>query len=219
MELSISKDEVLRYLGYKNRGLDEDTESLIEECIKEAEKIIKPGFVYKFFDICKRNDVLLFKNSIIEFKSRALLKHLEKSDSCALMAVTLGSFIDTKIRYYEKSDMTKALILDSCATAAVEEACDKVCEIIKKETLIKGKSITSRFSPGYGDLPLNIQSDFISLLQADRTIGLNASAQSILIPRKSVTAVVGLVDLNYKSEERGCLTCSKYSDCEFRRKK
>lgn len=219
MELCINKNEVLRYLGYKNKGLDENTDNLIKECIKEAEKIIKPGFVYKFFDICKENDKLFFENSVIEFKSKALLRHLEKSESCALMAVTLGSFIDTRIRYYEKSDMTKALILDSCATAAVEEVCDKVCEMIKKETLTKEKSITSRFSPGYSDLSLNIQGDFISMLQADRAIGLNASAQSILIPRKSVTAVVGLVDLKCITENRGCIDCSKYPECEFRRKK
>lgn len=215
--LYINKDEVLRYLGYRNQGLEENIEKLIDGCINEVRDIIKVRFVYKFFEISMDNEKIFLENCTINFQSKSLLKHLKNSKSCVLMAVTLGSLIDTKIRYYEKLDMTKALILDACATTAIEEACDRVCEMVKKEAEPRGKTITSRFSPGYGDLGLNIQSDFISVLEADKIIGLTSTRSSILLPRKSVTAVVGLIDANNENENNGCLYCNKSSECQFKR--
>lgn len=91
--------------------------------------------------------------------------------------------------------------------------------MIKKEAAVKGKTITSRFSPGYGDLSLDIQRNFISVLEADRTIGLTASANNILIPGKSVTAIVGLTDKIDETENTGCINCSKYPECQFRKEK
>lgn len=219
IKVCISKDEVLRYSGCRNKEIDEGIERLTEECINEAKGIIRLRYIYKFFDIYRKDKKLFLKDCIIGFESQALQKFLQNSESCALMAVTLGNLMDTRIRYYEKSDMTKALILDACATAAVEEACDRVCEMIKKEAAIKGKTITSRFSPGYGDLSLDIQRNFISVLEADRTIGLTASANNILIPGKSVTAIVGLTDKTDETENTGCINCSKYPECQFRKEK
>ncbi len=48
------------------------------------------------------------------------------------MAATLGSEVDRKILYYEKVNMTKAVILDACATTAIEEYCDFIEDEVKK---------------------------------------------------------------------------------------
>ena len=132
------------------------------------------------------------------------------------MAVTLGHQVDTRIRYYEKINMTKALILDACATAFIEEICDGICREIE-DKLMDGNKLTSRFSPGYGDLPISIQKDFLATLNAEKSIGLTATSTSILIPRKSVTAIVGLIDRDEKIEENTCISCNNYSDCKFTR--
>ncbi|NMA03655.1 MAG: vitamin B12 dependent methionine synthase [Clostridiales bacterium] len=117
-----------------------------------------------------------------------------------MMAVTLGNDVDAKIRYYERKSITRALILDACATAAVEEICDRICDELGKTVNKENKTLTSRYSPGYGDLPIHIQNDFLSVLGAQKAIGLTANSHSILIPRKSVTAIVGVVE-----EHRGDL--------------
>ena len=215
--LSIDRNEVLRYLGYKDQDIDANLNELIDDCISEVRKAAKPRYVYKFFTLELKNECLSLEGSIISFKSADLLRHLKGSEKCALMAVTLGSEIDTKIRYYERAGMTRAVLMDACATAAVEEACDRVCELIGNEVKPEGKILTSRFSPGYGDLPLDIQKSFISVLEAERSIGLTASAESILIPRKSVTAVVGFVDRGLSRKRRDCSNCSKFSECRYKR--
>jgi Vitamin B12 dependent methionine synthase, activation domain. len=217
--LGIDRNEVLRYLGYKDQLLDESAESIIEECTGEVRRTAKPRYVYKFFNIIRGNEELSLEGSTICFKSADLVRHLEGAESCALMAVSLGSEMDAKIRYCEKTDMTRAVILDACATAAVEEICDKVCEEILSKVKLQGKTLTSRFSPGYGDLSLDIQRDFISVLRADKLIGLTASAENILIPRKSITAVVGIIDDGQRRQIRDCSSCSKFNECRYKRRK
>ena len=80
-----------------------------------------------------------------------------------------------------------------------------------------GKALTPRYSPGYGDLSINIQNQLLDILDAKKSIGLSATSNNILIPRKSVTAIIGIIDDKYKKLENACLNCSKYESCNFRK--
>lgn len=215
--LTIRKEEVLRYLGFRNQTLEKDMNNLIEEAIEEMRNLAKVRYVYKPFNIDRAKDEIILRDTNMKLLGKDIYKHLEKSQKCILMAVTLGSEVDMKIRYYEKINMTKALILDACATTAIEEACDEICETIENGIIEKNKKLTWRFSPGYGDLPIESQKDFISVLEGNKTIGLTVSDHSLLLPRKSVTAVVGIIDNTYESKKRNCVNCNKYSTCEFRK--
>lgn len=213
-----NKDEVLRYLGYKNQVLDKVTNALIDELMDEMRSLIKARYVYKFFNIRKEKDRICILNSNFSIAGEDIRKHLDKSEVCILMAATLGNSVDEKIRYYEKISMTKALILDACATTAIEELCDRICEELEEVVQNENNTLTSRYSPGYGDLPIDIQKKFLAMLSAEKSIGLTASSNSILIPRKSVTAIVGVVKRENNSIKKiSCLQCNKYSNCMFRK--
>ena len=49
-----------------------------------------------------------------------------------------------------------------------------------------------RFSPGYGDLPIEVQKDFLPLLDAERRLGITLSESCLMAPSKSVTAIIGV---------------------------
>ncbi|QCX32433.1 hypothetical protein FDN13_01250 [Caloramator sp. E03] len=137
---------------------------------------------------------------------------------CAFLAATLGSNIDNKIKYYEKTDFTRSIILDACATTAIEELCDMVEEEIKAIALEKyKKNITNRYSPGYGDLSLEYQPSIINLLDANKRIGLTVTDSLILIPRKSVTAIIGFQDDYIIKESSKCNKCKNNSNCFYRK--
>ncbi len=74
-----------------------------------------------------------------------------------------------------------------------------------------------RFSPGYGDWDVHAQPDLLRLTQAE-TIGVSLTESFMLRPRKSVTAVIGLLrggtDAG-KAAPKGCAVCPK-RDCPFR---
>jgi hypothetical protein len=216
-ELTIPKDEVLRYLGYKKQGIDEALDSLIDETIEECKNIITPKFTHATYNTIIDEDGVKLEGTNLLLPGNDIKEHLKNAKKTVLMAVTLGGDIQKKISFYEKINLTKALILDSCATTVVEEICDMLEEYIKEEALNEGLSITFRYSPGYGDLPITIQKDFINTLKADKIIGLTASESHLLLPRKSVTAIIGLIPNTGVVKKRSCEVCSNYNNCSFRR--
>lgn len=216
-DLDINREEVLRYLGYKGQDIDDNMTSIIEECREEIKKVITPRVVCSYKDIKPNNEGIEVITTNLILKGKDIKEHLNNSKECVLMAVTLGNEVEKKTRLYEKINLTKALILDACATTAVEEVCDIVENSIKEKAALTGMDITFRYSPGYGDLPLDVQSNFLRTLDAQKKIGLTVSENHLLFPRKSVTAIIGLVNHGIKKKKKSCKECSNYENCGFRR--
>lgn len=141
---------------------------------------------------------------------------MESCENCVLLCATLGSQVDALIRREQVRNMAEALFLDAAASAAIEEVCDEVQMMLARDL---NKSLTRRFSCGYGDLPLEIQKDFLSVLDAGRMIGLSASPSGMLIPIKSVTAVIGILPEGVKADSGDpCSICRMREGCELKRK-
>ena len=111
--------------------------------------------------------------------------------------------------------MTRALALDCCASAAVEQVCDEI------ETWLQGQfpgcHFPYRFSPGYGDLPLAANPALLDFLDAPRKVGLCATDSHLLTPRKSVTALLGVAEEPIDRQKRSCLGCPAHDGCQYRK--
>ena len=214
--MDINKDEVLRYLGYNNQVLDQKISTQIDIVIKELKLITRERFTYDVFKIEIKDDKIELSNSKIIFNGKDIKNHLKKCSKCAVMAVTLGVEVDRKIMGYSKVDLMKGLIMDACATTAIETICDRIENEISEIAKEQGFNITSRYSPGYGDFNLDIQVDIINTLDTYRKIGLSATENFILLPRKSVTAVIGFQHEETKPKKKKCIGCNK-ENCYFRK--
>jgi hypothetical protein len=214
--VDISKSEVLRYLGYKNQVLDEKISTQIDIGIEALMLIIKERFIYKVYDIKMKDEKIELSNSNLIFNGTNIKNHLKECSKCAVMAVTLGVEVDRKIMGYSKIDLMKSLILDACATTAIETICDKVENEIRDVAKAQGFNITSRYSPGYGDFHLDIQEAILNNLDAYRKIGLSTTENFILLPRKSVTAVIGFHQGEGIQKNIKCKEC-KNEKCNFRK--
>jgi len=212
----IDREEVLRYMGYRGQNIDHTTEKLLNDCIDEVARVSKESFLYEIFDIERAAEGLCLKGTTLTLAGEDIGRHLAGSEKCALMAVTLGLEVDKRINFYSKTDIAKALVFDACATAAVESLCDAVQEKIETAAKSMGFETTTRFSPGYGDFSIGIQKELAKVLKAYEGIGLSVSESSIMIPRKSVTAFIGL--RREKSDKSGhsCESCDS-GNCSFRK--
>lgn len=216
--IDIKKHEVLRYLGYRSQELSCDIEKLIDETILEAKKLIRPRYTYKYFSFDSDEKTILFKDMNISMVGKDIINYLSFSKGFYFMAVTIGIEIDKVIRYYEKINLTKALILDACGTAAIESVADFLCNKLNDELKNSNCTIKPRYSPGYGDFPIDIQREFLRIVEGEKLIGLTATKDNILIPRKSVTAVASVVEgkLDRKNYKK-CATCPNYYTCSYRK--
>ena len=128
------------------------------------------------------------------------------------MAVTVGEEIEKEVtRKFQRGEYTSSILLDAAATAAVEQAADSMEKAIEQNPLIRGYNMRWRFSPGYGDWPLSQQIELFHLSNAE-TIGIKLSSSMMMIPRKSITAIIGLISNKYKeiktNEKNRCENCN-----------
>ncbi len=218
MNIQLNKQEVLRYLGHRGQPLSPEMDQLVEECMQRTLGLITPRWVYRRFPLVVEGQAVRLGGSQVLMRGADIVRHLGASHECVLLAATVGSAIEKEIRLYEYKQMSKSLILDSCATTAIEAVCDAVEEEIRKAAEREGNGITWRYSPGYGDFGIDMQKEFLRLLEAEKKIGLCASSSSILIPRKSVTAVIGILPPGTRVQgKRGCEACANRERCVYRK--
>lgn len=212
----LNKNEALRYLGYKEKDVDEMTYKNINKTEKELLEIITPRYLYKCFDIVTADNEIELVGCSLKLAGKDIVNHLEKCEKALLLCATLGDGVDKYIRCKSQTDMALAVIADSLCSAAIEQ----VCDLAEKEMYesFKEYNKTFRFSPGYGDLPIELQAQFLSVLDANKRIGLYANESSLLLPRKSVTAVIGLSKDKIERKKSGCISCRMYNTCEFRKR-
>lgn len=208
------KTEVLRYHSI-GEGVDEETDQLVEECMQEILEISRFKYVYRSSEIAFREPSISFTDSVMTLPGTSIREHLRACEYVVFMAVTLGVEAESRIRYYSRTDLSRSVVLDACATALVEALCEEVQERIRRLAKEQDFFITPRFSPGYGDLPLTIQSPLLTHLNAYRRIGLSVSESSILLPRKSVTALIGITKEKQPTRKRLCAICHLNGNCRF----
>jgi len=211
---NIPGDEAARYMGVRGEP-DEQLLSLIEKGREMVLKAVRPQYVCREFNIEEKEEGIVLAGTQLVLPGQEIRKHLSGCSKAVLMAVTLSGEADKLIRQTAITDMALSLAIDSLCSAAVEKACDKAEEEIF--SMIEAPYRTWRFSPGYGDLPLELQSDLAALLNAQRRIGLTVTSSSLLIPSKSVTAIIGVSDKPLGEKKNGCAVCSMRESCAYRR--
>lgn len=206
-------DEVLRYMGCPPDRADPATRALAEDCAAQVLQTVTPRWTYRVFDLDFEEGGVRMGGLLLPGED--LRTHLKGCERAALFCATLGAGADALIRRAESGDMARALALDCAAAAAVEEVCDQI--ELELQALFPGCSFPFRYSPGYGDLPLTLQGDLLALLDALRRVGLTASASNILLPRKSVTAILGVAQSPIERKSRSCLGCPAHDGCQYRK--
>jgi len=125
-------------------------------------------------------------------KSENLKKNLNHCDGYVMFTATIGAEIDRLIRRYEISDSTMGMFLQGVGAERVESLCNYFNDEVKRAAAGIGYKAHPRFSPGYGDLPITVQKEFLEVLDAGRRLGITLSESYLMAPSKSVTAVIGL---------------------------
>ena len=203
--------EIARYAGI--RKTDESFRGLIEKCIAEAEPTLSYRVCYTFLDVARDKGTLTFGG--VSAKSNTLDKALKNADRLLLFAASVGAPFDRLIQRYSRIEPSKALIMQAIGAERVESLCDVFCASINSELCKDGKRLTTRVSPGYGDISLELQRDIFAVLDCPRKIGLTLDESLLMSPSKSVTALCGVVDSAEKPAGNKCAACDK-TDCRFR---
>lgn len=209
----IDIDEALRYMGCPPQQADPGIRALAEQSARELMTTLHPRWSYRFFPLVEEEGGVRLGGLL--FPGQDLKAHLAGCFGAFVFCATLSAGVDGLLRRAQSGDMARALALDCCAAAAVENLCDSI--ELELQGQYPGCSFPSRFSPGYGDLPISVQGDVLNLLDAPRRVGLTATPDHILLPRKSVTAVLGVSKGEVERRVRSCLGCPGRESCQYRK--
>ena len=184
---AVNQREWFRYMGVKDAN--EEIAVLAETCLKETEGCFSARVCYCEVPVRLENGTVDL--TVWNGESRFLRERLKNCESAVIFAATVGLEIDRLVKKYSRTSPSKALCLQALGTERVEALCDLFCEELKERVQKKGMQTTGRFSPGYGDLPLEMQTDIFRVLDCARHIGVTLNDSLLMSPTKSVTAIVG----------------------------
>jgi hypothetical protein len=160
------------------------------DLIERFYSLIEPMARFEITELSVDGNNLLF-NDGYSIQSKSLSSHLKGCNRATLLGLTIGPFIEEEIeKFTKKKKSLEPLILDAVGSECAEEAAIYISGIINEEIKQAHCLPTKRFSPGYGDLSLDVQRWFFQNLKLEE-IGMRLNESMLMIPQKSITAFIG----------------------------
>ncbi len=204
--------ELVRALGYGTCAPDEQTRLRLKAAVHTAETAAHPLWAWRMLPLDAMIPPALAGTPL---SGKDIAAHLQGCHAAILFALTLGRGMDDAIRRAAAVDLPHSVLLDAAASALAEQCADAAEQLLCTQAA-QGQYLTGRFSPGYGDFPLDAQAPLLRLLDAPRAIGLSAGEGGMLLPRKSITAVVGVAHRPVAGLWPGCESCVMAENCRHR---
>ena len=216
---SLSKDQVdidcelaLRFLRVR-RQPDEQMSAMLKECVREVQNVISYKASYRCFDIRIIDNTVYFDDQL-QLESEKLCNCLRGCDKAFVFVATTDVALDRLIAKYRQLLVCKSVVIDAIGSSAIECFCDILCEQLQNEYKV---SFRPRYSPGYGDLSILCQGDVLRVCDSTRKIGVTLTDRFMMIPQKSVSAIVGVRPHGEKCEHKTSCERCECRDCEYRK--
>ena len=212
--MKVNRYEIYRYMGVRGEA-DERTRELVEDCLRELEMKISPrSFAMEYPVTVAPDDTI--DMTCFRVQSHNLGRKLRGCEKVILFAATIGEGADLLIRRYSRVNVSRALAMQASSAAMIEAYCNEQNQRYKEDARARGYFLRPRFSPGYGDFPLEKQRILCDVLKTEKTVGIKLTGSLLMMPSKSVTAVIGMSRHEEPCIMEGCEACGK-KDCAFRR--
>ena len=186
-EIPFDEKEILRYAMLPSFA-PRPEELPLKECLKTARGAARCRAVWCRYPLKRDGEWLDL--GFARTDSRDLRNHLEGCGEILLFACTAGAEMDRRIGRAKLSSPAKGLLMHAIGAQQVEGGCDRLCRRLAEQ--FPDRELTSRFSPGYGDLPLAMQREVMEALDCGRTVGITLTESLLMTPSKSVTAIIGM---------------------------
>ena len=228
--LEVPESEIWRYLGYHGAVPSPEIRERIAVCLAKLEEAARPQSVERLFPLTREEDsnagsqdaldpdgaAPLIRIGTMEIRSRSLAKNLRGCREVCVLAATLGHGPDRLLRRAEIESVVDAAVLQAAAAAMIEAWLDDITSRLAETAARRKMFLRPRFSPGYGDCPLSVQTDLLRLLDAQKRVGIALTDALMMLPTKSVTALIGITDRPEPDHIHGCGSCASIH-CPYRR--
>ena len=177
-KLTIDNRELSARLGAPTDNIDGEYSAILER----VKSVVKPAYVAQRVKINRADN----ETSIgtVTTSSKAFSRFIDGCDECYAFVATLGIGADRLIMKSAQISPRESFMIDAIADALIEALCDYA-----EERVATGTN-HSRFSPGYADFELSVTEGILKLTDAERLLGTKMTQTGLMVPRKSVSAII-----------------------------
>lgn len=187
-KIGTDKKMACRFMGCGKEPLSEALSELYEECLEAYMNTAQLKAVVRETSVAfEGEDGIVFDFGTV--KSEGLRKNLDGCKRAFVFAATAGAEIDRTMKRLSLISEADSMVYSCIASSGVERWCDYI-----NGELAKKHKLKPRFSPGYGGISLTVQKDIFDFLDVHRKIGVSLTESFMMVPVKSVTAIIGIVE-------------------------
>jgi len=217
-ETKIDYYPVLKIMGYDPPDRSPARiQSLVANYMKKSSRWISPTYNYTIKEVLEVSDNISRIEGDIVFQGGVIARLLEGCEKVAIFSLTIGSAIEKlSASMAEYGWVLKASVLDAVASVMAEKLADEEHSRIAAKALTQGLAVSRRFSPGYCDWHVSQQKMVFKAL-GQHTAGVKLTPSNLMIPRKSMSGIIGLGPFGLADKYAPCLTCERNQECPWRR--
>lgn len=215
----VSKERILKLLGYEENTGDAHFEEAIEKCTVIAKQALNPSggvvlseiqdFNYAKGEVTVNDEVL--------HVGKIITSQLKKADQIALFICTIGNGIEKLSKQkMNEADLLEGYIFDLLGSEFAEETAEGIHQQLMALLAKRDLKATNRFSPGY--CSWNVEEQFtLFKFFSNNTFDIQLTKSALMNPIKSVSGIIGIgKEVDYKPHT--CAVCSD-ENCIYRNRK
>jgi hypothetical protein len=218
--MKLKTREVLRRQGLGGKAkVRPEIESLIKELLAslESHHLLEPAAAYEYYPVTGMSGSQISLEGNKAVHGPALPATFPEAKNLAVIIGTIGPKLEKQASDYTKNGQAlRGMMLDGIGSAAVDKLIPEVLKLIAAETAQRGYEISSPISPGMPGLAITEQWNLLELAKADE-IGVSLTQSGILVPRKSVSMVIGIGPrMTRWTQAEVCARCSLRNTCPYK---
>lgn len=188
-----------------------------DECLKEAESLASACVISVKKKLLSFESDHIRLEGPVKLSGKGLSSYMKGATHIYLFLATIGPGLEeSATEWMKKGESLSGYLLDRIGSFAVEALAENFENNLREIYASKDESVSMRFSPGYCDWPIEEQFELAGLLDFAGA-GVRLTEGCMMVPKKSISGVVGTGPKGLFSKDRSqCMICNR-SDCDYRR--
>jgi hypothetical protein len=214
------KKDVLRTEKIDTSAKDERSvkiASSLGACIRKARSLVESKYTFV------EKGILVFGPGFVELEGNTRLyigriqPFIKGADRLVLFVVTIGDALEKEAGLLTSgADPLSGYLLDRIGSFAVESLAENLENGLRRDYLKQKRSLSSRFSPGYCDWPVEEQFKLSKVIDFSKA-GVSLTEGCMMVPKKSVSAIAAVAAEGIFHDLISSCDICEQSECFYRR--
>lgn len=186
----------------------------IERALQDGLPLLEPSVLYRWLPAGSLRHESLALTDQIKLSGPLIAQHLALTDEVVIALCTIGNMLEDYLAQVISDDPLYGMVLDGLGSEAVEVLANTFCNQVELQALKEGLQTSVPLSPGMVGWPVEVGQPQIFKALDEKLIGVKLTESGMMIPRKSLTLVVGIgKELTIKGSP--CDYCNLNQTCRY----